>query len=265
MCRLLAYSGEPIFLENLLLKTDFSLIAQSQAAREAKTVVNGDGCGIGWYGARDVPGTYRSTLPAWSDGNLSSLCHQLSSAMFVAHIRSATSGDVTRANCHPFTSGPHLFAHNGQIGDYDAIRRRIDALVADQHYHLRRGTSDSEIIFLAALSRGLEHDPVGAISGVLSDIVDIVKDAGMHRAIRFAAIHTNGEQLWAYRWSSDNRDPSLYWNTFHKGVVIASEPFDTTTAWRPIPPATVLHVDVDRSVSMEPLLVGSRMPEALSA
>jgi predicted glutamine amidotransferase len=31
---------------------------------------NGDGFGVGWYGHRDTPGVFRSTEPAWTDGNL---------------------------------------------------------------------------------------------------------------------------------------------------------------------------------------------------
>ena len=56
MCRFLAYSGSPVWLDTLLIEPESSLISQSLAAREAKTVVNGDGCGIGWYGERPEPG-----------------------------------------------------------------------------------------------------------------------------------------------------------------------------------------------------------------
>ncbi len=159
MCRLLAYAGAPIFLDSLLVEPAASLIAQSLAAREAKTVVNADGCGIGWYGEREEPGTYRGVLPAWSDGNLHSLCRQIRSGLFAAHVRSATSGEVSAANCHPFAVGRHLFLHNGQIGGYERIRRRVDALIPDGLYAHRRGNGDSEAIFLAALARGLDRRP----------------------------------------------------------------------------------------------------------
>ena len=58
MCRFLAYTGEPVFLDTLLIEPASSLVSQSLAAREAKTQVNGDGCGVGWYGARPEPGVY---------------------------------------------------------------------------------------------------------------------------------------------------------------------------------------------------------------
>src|SRR6218665_2891749 len=93
MCRFLAYTGEPVFLDTLLIEPASSLVSQSLAAREAKTVVNGDGCGIGWDGGRAGPGVYRGILPAWSDVNLASLCRLVSASMFLAHVRSATSGE----------------------------------------------------------------------------------------------------------------------------------------------------------------------------
>ena len=131
MCRFLAYTGRPVLLETLLVEPAVSLVAQSLAAREAKTTVNADGCGIGWYAEREEPGVYHGMLPAWSDTNLASLCRQLRSRMFLAHVRSATNGEVSLANCHPFAAGRHLFMHNGQIGNYERVRRRVDALIPD--------------------------------------------------------------------------------------------------------------------------------------
>jgi predicted glutamine amidotransferase len=70
MCRLAAYLGEPLFLEELIAKPRHSLMHQSLRAEEAKVQTNGDGFGIGWYGDREEPGVYRDATPAWSDDNL---------------------------------------------------------------------------------------------------------------------------------------------------------------------------------------------------
>src|SRR4051794_30466644 len=67
MCRWLAYLGEPVFLEDFVSKPCQSLIAQSRHCREAKSEVNADGFGIGWYGERERPGLFRDVRPAWSD------------------------------------------------------------------------------------------------------------------------------------------------------------------------------------------------------
>ncbi len=240
MCRFLAYLGEPVFLDTLLVRPQASLVAQSLAAREAKTVVNADGCGIGWYGERPEPGTYHGVLPAWSDHNLASLCRQLRSGLFAAHVRSATSGEVAMANCHPFAQGRHLFLHNGQVGEYERIRRPVDALIPDALYPLRRGNGDSEALFLAALGRGLAEDPVAAVAATLRDVLAVMRAAGVTRALRFAAIHADGEVLRCYRWSSDDRPPTLYWRAEAAGWVVASEPCDAAQDWTAVPSDSVL-------------------------
>ena len=46
MCRWIAYSGAPIYLDELLFKPKHSLIDQSLAARKGETTTNGDGFGV---------------------------------------------------------------------------------------------------------------------------------------------------------------------------------------------------------------------------
>ncbi|MBP0575268.1 class II glutamine amidotransferase, partial [Mycobacterium tuberculosis] len=83
------------------------------------------------YGDRSEPGLYREVLPAWSDENLKHLVHQIRSPLFFAHVRAATGTATTRANCHPFAHGRHLFMHNGQIGGYGRVRRRLEQRLPD--------------------------------------------------------------------------------------------------------------------------------------
>lgn len=244
MCRLLAYCGPPLFLEDLLIRPEGSLVSQSMAAREARTVVNGDGCGLGWYGERAEPGLYRGILPAWSDANLTSLCRQIRSRLFLAHVRAATSGGVSTANCHPFAQGRQLFMHNGQIGDYARVRRRVEAMIPDALYPARKGTSDSEAIFLAALGRGMESDPVGAYREILAEIlaeIRALRGGEPGEPVRFAAVHSDGTRLFAFRWASDGRPPSLYSKIEDGAVLIASEPCgDDPSGWQTIPANSVL-------------------------
>ncbi len=55
MCRWLAYSGDPIPIEWLLLAPKHSLIDQSLHSGEGATTTNGDGFGLGWYGVAAEP------------------------------------------------------------------------------------------------------------------------------------------------------------------------------------------------------------------
>ncbi len=241
MCRWLAYRGEAAFLETLVSAPAHSLVQQSLHAEEAKTSTNGDGFGIGWYGERQEPGLYREIRPAWSDENLKNLCSQVRSKLFFAHIRAATGTATERANCHPFTHGRMMFMHNGQIGGYGAIKRKLEALIPDDLYHHRYGSTDSEAIFLVALAHGLAEQPVAALATTLNLVTDLMEQSGTKEPLRFTAALTDGENLYAFRWASDDRAPSLYWRESENGLVIVSEPLDHRHEnWREVPKGCTL-------------------------
>ena len=236
MCRFLAYHGEPILLETLITAPCHSLIHQSLHAAEGKTETNGDGFGVGWYGERPMPGLYREVRPAWSDENLRSIAGQVRSPAFFAHVRAATGTATSRANCHPFSHGRFLFMHNGQVGGWQQVRRRVEAMIPDALYPARAGTTDSEAIFLAALGRGLQHDPVGAMRETLQEIKAVMRAANIADALRFTATLTDGETLWAFRWACDARPPSLYYKQDSSGLRLVSEPIDgQREGWHEIP------------------------------
>ena len=237
MCRLLAYLGEPIFLDALVAMPRHSLLRQSVRAEQAHTVTNGDGFGVGWYGERADPGVYREVMPAWSDANLLSLCHSVQSRLFFAHVRSATGGGISRQNCHPFRHGRWLFMHNGQIGGYAGVKRALEALLPDALFAARLGATDSELLFLLALARiDAGETPEQAMHAVLDETVALMRQRGIAEPLRFAAALSDGERLWAFRWSSDDQPPSLYLGRTAQGSVLASEPLDARPDhWQPVP------------------------------
>jgi predicted glutamine amidotransferase len=252
MCRFLAYRGEPILMAELVSAPAHSLVHQSLHATEAKTETNGDGFGLGWYGERPEPGLYREIRPAWSDENLRSLCAQVRSGLFMAHVRASTGTSTTRANCHPFVQGRHLFMHNGQVGGYAAIRRRIEELIPDELYAGRLGTSDSEALFLAALGRGLADDPIRAMASTLAEVKRLMRRAGIDEPLRFTAALTDGAELHAFRWACDARPPSLYWRETATGLVVVSEPFDDPAqGWREVPKGCTLIARAGEPVRVE--------------
>ncbi|MGY6251166.1 class II glutamine amidotransferase [Bosea thiooxidans] len=259
MCRFLAYSGVPVLLEDLVASPCHSLIHQSLHAEEAKTGTNGDGFGVGWYGERSEPGQYREVRPAWSDENLLSIAKQVRSHLFFAHVRAATGTATTRANCHPFVHGRHLFMHNGQIGGYGAIRRKLENLIPDALYAARAGTTDSEAIFLLAIAQmGRGLGPGEALAAALSMALALMEEAGTQEPLRCAAALADGETIHAVRWSSDTRPPSLYVCARADSVVIASEPIDAAReCWQALPCNTLAMVK-DGAVSFSPFEIGLR-------
>jgi glutamine amidotransferase len=226
MCRWLTYSGPSVYLEKLLFEPENSLINQSLHARKGRSTTNGDGFGVGWYGDRAVPGTYHEILPAWNDRNLKNLAHQLRSTQFFAHVRASTGTATSRANCHPFTVGKWLFMHNGQIGGYDRIRRKLEQLIPDDIYPYRIGTTDSEIMFLLLFRHGIEQDAGTALDRTVAEILAVMAEAGIEDPLRITAALSNGAQTWAIRFSSDAEPPSLFWRAQDGEMTIVSEPLD---------------------------------------
>ena len=255
MCRWLAFSGEAIFLEKLIEAPCNSLIQQSLHASESKTAINGDGFGLGWYGAKPTPGIYREILPAWADQNLLSLCRQISSRMFFAHVRASTGTFTSRANCHPFTYDNWMFMHNGQIAEYEKVRRDIENLIPDLYYTAREGTTDSEALFLALFYFGLQEDPIGAVSNLCNKVNELMYAKGIRDAFRFTATLSDGECIYAFRYSSDCRAPSLYYRCAEEGIVIASEPLDISEGgWNMVEPGEGIKVCAKKK--LQPFTMG---------
>ncbi|MEI4470658.1 class II glutamine amidotransferase [Frigidibacter sp. MR17.24] len=237
MCRWAAYVGEAIFLEDIVALPGHSLIRQSHCATECATAINADGFGLAWYGERPEPGLYRDVMPAWSDPNLKSLVAQVRSPLFLAHVRASTGTATSRNNCHPFTVGRWSFMHNGQIGGYDRFRRCAEMLIPDDLYAHRRGATDSEALFLVALAEGLDADPCGALERAVAALETLSREKGCAPHVRLTAALSDGEKLYAVRYATDDRAPSLYhrWSVSRKGRAVVSEPLETGEDWSVIP------------------------------
>lgn len=259
MCRFLAYSGVPVFLEDFVASPCHSLIHQSLHAEETKTGTNGDGFGVGWYGEKPEPGQYREVRPAWSDENLLSIARQVRSHLFFAHVRAATGTATTRANCHPFVHGRHLFMHNGQIGGYALIRRKLESLIPDSLYAARVGTTDSEAIFLLALARMADgYSPGEALAWTLGEALALMQAAGIREPLRCAAALADGETIHAVRWSSDTRPPTLYICNRSDSIVVASEPVDAARdCWQALGCNSMVSV-TSGAITVSPFEVGLR-------
>lgn len=259
MCRWIAYKGQPVFLEDVVTKPCHSLVHQSLHASEAKTSTNGDGFGVGWYGERGEPGLYREVRPAWSDENLQSICAQVKSPLFFAHVRASTGTATSRANCHPFTREGNLFMHNGQIGCYAMLRRQLENLIPDTLYDGRAGTTDSEAIFLLALARGGSRDPVGAMAATLAEIKALMAGCGACEPLRFTAAWSNGQDLYAFRWACDDKASTLYWRETETALLVVSEPLDNLREqWQPVPQGHVLIARAGSPARLQPFAVAMK-------
>jgi glutamine amidotransferase len=242
MCRIAAYCGPSIPLENIIVRPKHSLLEQSQHASEAKLDVNGDGFGIAWYDLDKTPGLYRDVLPAWADGNLTSLCRMVRSRLFIAHVRASTVGKTSRQNCHPFSHGRWSFCHNGQVPHFPTIERRLEAALPDTLYRARQGSTDSEMIFLTLLANGLADDPDAAMAATIAQI-----GAGFG-PVKLTCVFSDGQTLYGFRHASKGTAPTLYASDTldNGGLAFASEPLDGGV-WDTVPQNQIVRLGAART------------------
>ena len=256
MCRWAAYSGAPIFLEEIISRPGHSLIHQSHCATQCHSAINADGFGVAWYGECAEPGLYRDVLPAWSDPNLRSLTAQVRSGLFLAHVRASTGTATSRNNCHPFVHGRWSFMHNGQVGGYDRFRRDADMMISEAFYPARKGATDSEAIFLVALAEGLAEDPRGALERAAARFIGLAQAKGALPHLRLTAALSDGQHLYAVRYATDDAAPSLYyrWSDTRQGMAVVSEPLEAEEGgWIEVPPRVFCTFD-GQDVRMEEFL-----------
>jgi len=256
MCRWLAYSGSPVLIEELLYKPQHSLIVQSLHSTLGAEETNGDGFGIGWYGAQDTPAVFHSIEPAWNDRNLKELSRHITSGLVFAHIRASTGSPVQQTNCHPFRHGRWLWMHNGLIHDLLKVKRDLVLEIDPSLYPEIEGTTDSEIFFYLALTYGLENDPPTAVARAVGLIEAVGRKHGVEYPIQMTVATTDGDSVWGFRYSSEGKSRSLFYST------------DVATLRAQHPDNPVLHLvsDETRLVVSEPLgdLAGAwnEVPEA---
>jgi len=228
MCRLTAYLGTEIPLENIIIRPAHSLLVQSHDAEESKIAVNGDGFGIAWYGHDERPGLYRDVLPAWADANLTNLCRMVKSGLFLAHVRASTTGETMRTNCHPFTYGKWSFMHNGQVGDFHLLRRNLENILPDPLYNARNGTTDSELLFHLLMHFMTSNGPKKAAELTIEALHKAAEDTKTDPFLRLTCVFSDGVQLYGFRYATDAFAPTLYFanNLDNGGASLSSEPLD---------------------------------------
>ncbi|KAL9119140.1 MAG: hypothetical protein Q9187_004305 [Circinaria calcarea] len=160
MCRFLVYKGkDQILLSKLILEPQHSILTQSYDCRlrlDTRRPHNGDGFGVGYYTSPALgpePCIFTSTIPAWNCINLERLAAKTTSSLIFAHVRATTEGSLSDSNCHPFRHGSLMWMHNGNIGGWKHVKRRLADSLADKWFLGVQGGTDSEWAFALFLDR----------------------------------------------------------------------------------------------------------------
>jgi glutamine amidotransferase len=133
-----------------------------------------------------------------------------------------------------------MFMHNGFIGSWSRLRRKVEALIPDPYYPSRLGTTDSEAVFLAMMGAGIDRDPIGATERVLRSLFALVNEGGHRERLRFTSAIANGRDLYAFRVAANDNANTLYFRETGGQVIAVSEPFDKEQDWTEVPANHIL-------------------------
>lgn len=279
MCRLVAYLGRPTLLQNVLVIPKNSIVMQSLHARETSLRTNGDGFGVGWYAPEvgDDPALFTSISPAWNDRNLLNLTAKIQSPCFFAHVRSASAGGVTNYNCHPFVYGDWMLMHNGEINNFNQVKRHLRHLLDDDIYDWIKGDTDSEHLFalFLQLAKGRDFTQLSVVADVLQEtmqkIEELIKEFGTSGPSYFNICLTDGSRIIATRYCSNPKKKTLtlhylvgyvlstqdVWDKEEGSpayVVVSSEKLnDLDIGWEEVPAQTMVLIDENKTIDLRPL------------
>jgi predicted glutamine amidotransferase len=188
----------------------------------------------------------KEPLPAYEDPAFTRAAKHVSSVTFISHIRYATTGPRTTENTHPFALDGMLFAHNGMLGDLDALDTEIG-----RDMRFVGGDTDSERYFALIAKSVRAHQSLGR--GISSAVSWIARNLPV-QSLNF--VLATADELWAFRYPeterlflrerrapADERGRELHHVSgtmrvrvpeleHHASVLVASEPLDDSPGWR---------------------------------
>ena len=129
------------------------------------------------------------------------------------------------------------------------------------------------MLFFLALTFGLEGDPPAAVARAVGLVEEVGRAHGVAFPVQMTVCTTDGQRLWAFRYSTEGQSRSLFHNAdvavlkeqypenpvLHnlsdETRIIVSEPLgDLKGAWREVPESTCLLIDAGREelIGFEP-------------
>ena len=79
-------------------------------------------------------------------------------------------------------------------------------------------------MFYLALTFGLEDDPPGAVERMVGFVEEVGHRHGVEHPIQMTVATTDGERLWAFRYSSEGDSRSLFYSTRARPALRAATP-----------------------------------------
>jgi glutamine amidotransferase len=231
-----------------------------------------DGTGLGCYDEQGHPEVFKAPLAAYEDQQFAQEAREVWSRTFIAHVRYASTGELTMVNTHPFEQGGRLFAHNGVIEDLPALEQELGSAMQRV-----KGETDSERFF-ALITREIEegHDVGEAIRRAASWVAEHLPVFALNLvliteselwALRYPDVHELHVLERAAGGSSGGRhlEHASARGTIRvrsgdlagcRAVVVASEQMDEDSGWRALQSGDLLHVDPDLKTTITRVIEG---------
>ena len=242
MCRLVAYLGEQVVLDEILFQPDSSIVEQA-VHPQLLSAMNLAGFGVvAWDDqspSADLPWTYRTAGLPFFDRNLRALSRKARATATLAHVRGVLLSDrevVNEQNVHPFQYEgiPIALAMNGDLDRFSEMRNDLADLVAPELARKVEGTTDTEWLYALILShldnpQAPAADPeelAGAVEKALRQVREVRERRGLVRQSAVNLVISDGRCLVATRFAFD-------YGWYHEGWTFAGgeRRYDYTTLW----------------------------------
>ena len=242
MCRLVAYLGEQVVLDEILFQPDSSIVEQA-VHPQLLSAMNLAGFGVvAWDDqspSADLPWTYRTAGLPFFDRNLRALSRKARATATLGHVRGVILSDrevVNEQNVHPFQYEgiPIALAMNGDLDRFSEMRDELADLVAPELARKVEGTTDTEWLYALILSHlDNPHAPAadpeelaGAVEKALRQVREVRERRGLVRQSAVNLVISDGRCLVATRFAFD-------YGWYHEGWTFAGgeRRYDYTTLW----------------------------------
>ncbi len=247
MCRVLAYIGPEIPLEDLLMKPENSLINQALDP-ERHPELQLAGWGFGAWGQHllkpDEPFIYRRPMAAFYDDNVSRMLPSIQASTVLAHVRAAAydaKAVLVDENCHPFSfeGTPWIVAQNGYLPGWQILQRELLPHCKDEYLKQMLGTTDTEFIYVLLLSL-LESNGDEDVQRAVEELLRLI-------AAAMKTLELPGLTKLKMALVAPDRIIGINWGLGHQGEV------DPSGDWRELRRAEAGTAEFDLGMLLEPM------------
>ena len=135
----------------------------------------------------------------------------MSSPLFFAHIRAAIGQQFSRQTAIRSVTAAGCSCTTGS-STASAIKRDLVLAVDESLFPEIKGQADTEVLFYLALSFGLADDPPEAVARAIGFVEACGRQRGVQYPFQGTIATTDGESLWAFRYSSEGKSRSLFFS-----------------------------------------------------